>query len=390
MPVASDSADEPAAIHCDAIIVGAGPAGCFAAMRLHAVGLHAIVLQRNGVVRSRPESLPPRIAQPLLTLGLWQEFLDWTVQSSCRRSSGIVSMWGSQTAAETNYYFDPYGTGWHIDRQEFDGFVHRAARARGCRFVPYQRIVRAAPPSDGAGWRLLVQTDSGPVTIQTQFVIDAGGRGAPFARDLGTQRVIDDPQVAMLSPLRLIDPCAEQRLVLESTQHGWWYRVPVTDGESMAGFVTDADILPRESAAQLDFLLSEWNCLQLVSNVGDMAVVPDFELGTIVPATCTRLVPGHGDNWMAVGDSALSADPLSGQGLLIACVEGIRGAQVISERIAGRHESADAGQSALEEERSQYLQERQRMFDLEKRWPTAAFWQRRHRSQPDVGTFTQE
>lgn len=92
----------------------------------------------------------------------------------------------------------------------------------------------------------------------------------------------------------------------------------------------------------------------------------------------------HESNWLAVGDAALSIDPLSGQGVYRAltsgCAAGVAVARSIdqdgSEFAAIRQEFTSAFEADLKSWHAFYSQER--------RWPECTFWKRRHRMRPDI------
>ena len=109
------------------------------------------------------------------------------------------------------------------------------------------------------------------------------------------------------------------------------------------------------------------------------------------PLTCARLEPTHiagsrilrvtsacrrkifGENWLAVGDSASSYDPLSGRGILKALRHGAGAARAIAE---GSFESYAA---LVRREFQDYVRQRRTFYADEQRWPGSNFWSRRAR-----------
>jgi hypothetical protein len=48
-------------------------------------------------------------------------------------SHGIQAAWGSAELFDTDFIFNPYGTGWHLDRRRFDAMLaSHADQCGGC------------------------------------------------------------------------------------------------------------------------------------------------------------------------------------------------------------------------------------------------------------------
>jgi 2-polyprenyl-6-methoxyphenol hydroxylase-like FAD-dependent oxidoreductase len=99
----------------------------------------------------------------------------------------------------------------------------------------------------------------------------------------------------------------------------------------------------------------------------------------IIPAVSQRLVRARHDRarWLAVGDAALSVDPISGSGV----VRALRTAQAAASTVLAALSGADEAIAGYEVERDKectvYLVERATYYGIEGRWPDAPFWRRR-------------
>jgi len=94
----------------DAIVVGAGPAGCAAAIELCRLGAAVVLLSdgRDGI----GEQMPPE-ARPLLQqLGVLP--LDRHVDCV-----GVRAAWRTVTLSHQDFVFHPFGNGWLLDRCAF-------------------------------------------------------------------------------------------------------------------------------------------------------------------------------------------------------------------------------------------------------------------------------
>lgn len=78
----------------------------------------------------------------------------------------------------------------------------------------------------------------------------------------------------------------------------------------------------------------------------------------------------HGDGWVAVGDAAVSVDPLSSQGLITGVVMAAHAARLAGADLADWETSYRAVLAEHEETRGW-------LYAVETRWPNADFWSRR-------------
>jgi flavin-dependent dehydrogenase len=151
-------------------------------------------------------------------------------------------------------------------------------------------------------------------------------------------------------------------LLVESAEHGWWYSVVAPDGTLLAAHVTDRDRTAR----------GRW-ALELESTRHTRDRSRSFRLAQVCgcSASIGYTVPAAGPGWVAVGDAALSHDPLSGQGLVHALLTGIRGAEALRRGEDSTYADARARDCTL------YHRARRDIYRLETRWVSSAFWRQR-------------
>src|SRR3954468_5853668 len=117
----------------DALIIGAGPAGCAAATVLAEKGRRVLVLEREKFPRYHiGESLLPFTFQPLQRLGL----VDKMRQSAFVKKYSVQFVSPSGKASQPFYFFNRYDRDtvaqtWQVLRSEFDEMVLNNARDKG-------------------------------------------------------------------------------------------------------------------------------------------------------------------------------------------------------------------------------------------------------------------
>ena len=161
----------------DVLIVGAGPAGCAAAIRARQSGLSVEIIEAKPVPGLAPgETLHPGIEPLLKQLGV----LDQVVRAGFRRHLGI---WIER---EGQRQFSPYGEdkdgpwrGFQVDRRMFHQILQQAALDAGA------TLIRNASPqavlTAGGRVRGVVIEDR---HVRANWTLDATGRSAWLARTL--------------------------------------------------------------------------------------------------------------------------------------------------------------------------------------------------------------
>jgi flavin-dependent dehydrogenase len=362
----------------DVVIVGAGPAGAALAYRLTtAHRLDVLVLEREAKPRFRiGETLPGAAARLLHDLGLLAGFI-----ARCYpKSLGRASIWGSEELVRADSFNDPQGSGWRLDRRDFDAWLLTEARGGGAGVVRSRRLVAISRTGQASfPWAVTAVMPSGDEeTVATRFLVDATGRRAVIARRLGATTTRINRLVCTYAVHSAGAPTSLDGFsVVEAAPDGWFYAARLPFGARLVAYHTDSD-LTSPVPWQREF----------ADGVRATAIARAFQLpdedDPLSPPLLARVaawsgcsMAAVGDDWAAVGDAACCFDPLSSQGLFNALYGALKLAPAIASSLTGdRRALADYGER-LKTVWTAYRRHYSAFYRLERRWPHRCFWRRR-------------
>ncbi|MEQ8586934.1 MAG: NAD(P)/FAD-dependent oxidoreductase [Thalassobaculaceae bacterium] len=359
----------------DAAVVGGGPAGAIAAMRL-APKHRVLVLERAAAPAARiGESLPPACRPLLRDLGLLDRMADH------RPYLGNRSLWGGGPATH-DFLRDLHGAGWHLDRARFDAMLQTAAREAGAE-IRRGTTLRTVMPRERirsleGGWGLVTNLGE---RLHARVLIDATGRASAVCRRLGARRRVADRLTAVYCRLRGAPHAPRDAFSrIEAVDDGWWYTAPLPDGGRVAGFHTDSDSAALRALATEEGFLRALCRTRLIADEVTLAGTGVSDGPHLVPANGAFADPPAGDGWLAVGDAALSLDPLSSQGLMNALFTGMAGGDAAVAMLGGDDAAAEAYAARIAAVRAAYAANLAHFYAAEADRRGGAFWARRSRS----------
>lgn len=352
----------------DVVVVGGGPAGSATALALRREGLSVAVLERSHYDDVRlGETVPPEIRSPLVRLGVWERFL----AAGHRPSLAFVSAWGSPALSRRDFFLNPWGRAWHLDRSRFDAMLAAAAEEAGALVL---RGADAGAAHFGAGrWRVSSRRRNGGFTLEASYLVDATGRPASLVRKLGGRVRSLDRLVGVAAYLEAGPdaPPFGEVVLLEAVQDGWWYSAPLPGGKAVAAFMTDRRLTPRDIPGWCDRLTATSHTRRRLQGHDR----PDNLI--VRPADIRFTEPPEARRFLAVGDAATAFDPLSSQGILKALRSGLAAASAIAAHRAGNRAALADYRATTAQDLLAHCRLRTSYYRMEARWTGSPFWKPR-------------
>lgn len=364
----------------DVVIVGGGPAGAAAAIMLARAKRHVLLVEAaDSATFKIGESLPPAVRPLLRDLGVWDSF----TADAHLPCYGNLSAWGASHLSETAFIFDPHGHGWHLDRARFDARLRETARHAGAEVQTSTSLKRLSRLENG-GWRITLAGPSGEREASCRWLVDATGRRSAVARRQGVRHCHDDRLIAFFALFAQSGNIAEtdedSRTLIEAAPDGWWYTSLLPSKQRVVVYHTDADsVSPRDLCTEESYLALVHSTVQIRARLAAYG----YKMQTTPRGTAAhsgRLSDVTGEGWLAVGDAALSFDPLSSQGIMTALYTGLEAGLTLDAQLSGDTDAITRYQRRLAGIYEAYLRNLTTYYSIEERWSGRTFWQRRQNS----------
>jgi len=296
-------------IFCDVAIIGGGPAGCSAGIRLAERGSNVIIIDKKKFPRDKIcGGLITQKAMDLLRDELRINDLSSVIESESN-SFGLYERNQLINKASTNEYT------YCVTRNNFDYFLVKKASSIGCNVLD-GIIVKNIHNSD----KYLV---AGNNKINYKYLIAADGvnskAGMIINETLDKDLLAIGLQIEIpLSRIVNTGDWSYPKIYFGYVQYGWGWVFPKKDHVTvgLAGLMTDG----LELRKRFKRLTGEIKCVQ---SIDDLPIN-----GGIIPYGTFIKMPAK-DGVFLTGDAAGFAEPITGEGIYYALKSGLLAAEVI-------------------------------------------------------------
>jgi flavin-dependent dehydrogenase len=297
---------------------------------------------------------------------------------------GRRSSWASTDIHDHSSIFDVQGHGWRINRDRFEELLISLATEQGAVVLDQWKLVARELVRCSTGWQVgLIDAGGVQRELATEIFVDATGQGAHAVRRVhGSGRRQNFDRLMALSidfPQREINDPADATSIVEAVDSGYWYSVLDPDKKRLFTYFTDLDSLTYREMRNTEFFTS---ALGKSKHVGSLLDGCSRDNGGAVtvrvrPAMSSRRPSVAGDGWYAIGDAAMTFDPICSQGIYTAMRLGLEAARAISAGSRGDGVDYQAFTDRAWQGYLDNLNECYGFVDPERFGPSASFWGRR-------------
>lgn len=327
------------------LVIGGGPAGATAAGLLAQQGYQVMILERDRFPRYHiGESILPS-CRPIFELLGVQEKVE---AHGFRPKGGAYFFWGPEEWEVSFTDLSSDGSNaWQVIRSEFDKLLLDHARELGVEV--HEGVTVKEVEFDGArpvAARWVGDGEQGRVTFD--YLIDASGRGGVLATKYLKARKFHNVfrNVATWSywkNAKPLDRGPDGALTVASVSDGWFWVIPLHDGTTSVGLVTNREIFNDKRAelggieAVYEAALAECPAVQnLLTNaerVSGMKTEQDYSY---------TIDSFAGPGYLLCGDAACFLDPLLSTGVHLATYSAMLAAAAIGTVLRGEVTETEA------------------------------------------------
>ncbi len=317
---------------CDVLVVGGGPAGATIAALLARQGRDVVILEKAHHPRFHiGESLLPANGPLFDRLG---------VRDRVERMG--MAKWGVEFVSPTHAHrsFVEFGDAWdksmpyawQVRRSELDEMLFGHAAACGARTFEGWRV-RGVQFDADAATVLAVQDGGSAQSWRARYVVDASGRDTLLANKQGSKRRNRKHNSAALfghwRGAQRLEGKLEGNISIFWFQHGWFWSIPLADGQTSVGAVCWPHYLKsRDKPLKAFFLDTISMCPRLAERLAGAELVDDA-----VHATgnyCYSSTHATGARYVMLGDAYAFVDPVFSSGVYLAMVSAFEGAELVA------------------------------------------------------------
>lgn len=302
------------------IIIGAGPAGLIAAMKLKRNGYNPIVLEKRSFPRFEiGESLLPACMEILDDLDLIDDLKSFRHQvktgaTFCREKDSCEFLFEDQ-------YSNGWGWTWQVKREEFDQQLYQVALSRGINIILNADVVQIEKKDKL--FVVQVHTNNLNKEFVSEFLFDASGYGRVLPRQFKLEADSELPNrgavyTHITDTNRTIKNGENIFVHAFNNNRDWIWVIPFNDETASIGIVGDISTIEKyQSKDSFEDFFKSFNDLN--GRFLNQEIVRPIESKKGYSVKASSL---HGDGYVLCGNSTEFLDPIFSSGVTFAMISG--------------------------------------------------------------------
>ncbi|PKV51630.1 flavin-dependent dehydrogenase [Aquimarina sp. MAR_2010_214] len=356
-------------MNTDVIIVGKGIAGLVLSFLLKKKGIQHLVLDRKSKKKhfALAETLPPSSMPLLHALDLIKIFEKNTI----RKTYGYHSMWGNTRVLNNDFFSQlSYKNGLKINKKTL---VDDLEELCNMDMVSYEKMLNMIISKEEV--IVEVENDHQKVIIKGKMIIDATGRNRAILNKLKIPIRLYDNLISFSCHLPRIEHSKlTYDIFVESFEDGWGIVSGLDEKTNVLSIFTNKDNLIQLKLRDY----SNWQSVLSKTTLLKDFLVEQPEV-KIVGLDANSSIANYlsGENWLAVGDAALSFDPLSSHGIANAIYTVREASDAIESYIlTGDRKGFVTYSKTLFSIFDSYYMVKNGLYRAESRWMESSFWKK--------------
>jgi flavin-dependent dehydrogenase len=351
-------------IESDVCVLGAGPAGSIAAMRLAQLGHKTVLVGRTNAINRRPESLAPSILPILQSLDI-RDIIDPAVINQEERA---LLLWNSGAIQEKRYGAPSL----LVDRVLFDKLLRDMSSRFGVQV--YAPATARAPERLRCGrWHIPMTTPDGPSVIRAKFLVDARGKRRRTRATEGAPRT-----AAISSSWALADRSFAETRIEAGVEEWFWGSFVPECFYTATVFLDPARVVGLDRTRRSDLYRSLLSRSKLLKGLlrGEM-LEPVHVRDASIGIASDDLI---GRDFIRLGEAAFSIDPLSSQGVQAAMLSATQGSAAVHTILSPQIDPVPAMEFYRDRQRKAVIQGSRNaahLYSLRSQDGIGSFWIRR-------------
>ena len=336
-------------IQTDVCIIGAGPGGVAAALRLAQLGIPSVLIDKAKFPRDKicGDGMTGR------TVAILNRIDPSIVEDLEKMPREVADSWGVTFSMDNEKHFPvPFRKAYRKGEERAPSFVskrldfdnHLVEKVRKQPLVQFfeEKNIRNHEYTEGVGWT--ISDKDGAFQVQAKLLIVANGAQSPFMRHVAGIRIEPKHEAAAVRAYyKNVGGCHTDNFIelhfLKDYLPGYFWIFPLPDGGANVGFgMLSSTISQRKVNLQkslMDIVQNRAGIKERFANAELDGKIVGFPL----PLGSKRQKLS-GDGYMLVGDAACLVDPLTGEGIGNAVYSGYIAADQAEKCLAANDFSA--------------------------------------------------